>query len=81
MVNILRESMYREDNARSFVRCLYQTEGDIIPNEEKGIMTVRLHHMANRSFDEAAKQLCVMLNESEVIFPGTKLRLVYEMVS
>lgn len=81
MVNILRESMCREDDARSFVRCLYQTEGDIIPNEENGIMMVRLHHMANRSFDETAKQLCVVLNESEIIFPGTKLRLVYEMVS
>ena len=81
MVNILRESMSRDDDARSFVRCLYQTEGDIIPNEEKGIMTVRLHHMANRSFDATAKQLCIVLNESETIFPGTKLRVVYEMVS
>ena len=29
MVNILRESMSREDDARSFVRSLYQTTGDI----------------------------------------------------
>jgi len=81
MVNILRESMSRDDDARNFVRCLYQTEGDIIPDEEKGIMMVRLHHMANRSFDATTKQLCVVLNESKTIFPGTKLRLVYEMVS
>lgn len=79
MVNILRESMSREDDARSFVRSLYRTEGDIIP--ENGILRVRLHHMANRSADETARKLCEVLNESEVIFPGTKLRLVYEMVS
>lgn len=81
MVNILRESMSREDDARSFIRCLYQTEGDIIPDEEKSILRVRLHRMASRSADETAKQLCAVLNESETIFPGTKLRIVYEMVS
>ena len=81
MVNILREFMSREDDARSFVRCLYQTEGDIIPDEGQGILRIRLHHMASRSADETAKQLCTVLNESKTIFPGTKLRLVYEMVS
>ncbi len=79
MVNVLRESMSREDDARSFVRCLYQTEGDFLVEED--ILRVRLHHMDNRSADEIVKQLCVVLNESETIFPGTNLRLVYEMVS
>jgi uncharacterized small protein (DUF1192 family) len=51
MVNILRESMSREDDARSFIRSLYQTEGDIIPDKEKGTLRVRLHHMTNRSAD------------------------------
>ena len=81
MVNILKESMSREDDARSFVRCLYKTGGDIIPDEENGILRIRLHNMANRSSNEIVKKLCEVLNESESIFPGTKLRLVYEMVS
>lgn len=81
MVNMLRESMSREDDARSFVRALYKTEADIIPDEEQGVLRVRLHHMANRSADKVARQLCVVLNETNTTFPGTKLRLVYEMVS
>ena len=81
MVNILRESMSREDDARSFIRCLYQTEGDIIPDEDQGILRVRLHHMASRSANSTVKELCNVLNESKTIFPGTKLQLVYELVS
>jgi len=81
MVNILRETMTREDDARSLVRCIYQTEGDIIVDNENNILRVRLHHMANRSADETVRQLCLVLNESATIYPGTKLRIVYEMVS
>jgi hypothetical protein len=81
MVNILREAMSKEEEARSFVRSLYQTEADIIPNKAEGTLRIRLHHMATRGADEVVKQLCEVLNETRTIFPGTNLRLVYEMVS
>jgi hypothetical protein len=81
MVNILRDHMSRNDDARSLVRSLYQMTGDIIPDEENGTLKIRLHHMANRSFDETVNQLCKVLNETQIVFPGTKLRLLYEMVS
>lgn len=81
MVNIVREVMSREDDARSLVRSLYETEGDIIPDEKNNILRIRLHHQANRSADKALEHLCTTLNETETIFPGTRLRLFYEMVS
>jgi hypothetical protein len=73
--------MTREDDARSFVRSLYQTEADIIPDEENGILRIRLHHLTTRTADSSARELCSALNETETFFPGTKLRIVYEMVS
>lgn len=81
MVNIVREVMSRDNDARSLVRSLYQLEGDIIPEPENGILRVRLHHTANRCSDEAVEHLCKNLNDAEVIFPGTNLQLFYEMVS
>ena len=81
MVNIVRGSMSREDDARSFIRSLYTTAADIIPEEKNGILRVRLHHMATRSADETARCLCAALNDTEIIYPGTKLRVFYEMVS
>ncbi len=81
MVNILRETMSREDDVRSFVRSLYQTSVDIIPDPKNGLLKIRLHQMTTHSADTVARQLCAVLNETESIFPGTKLRLFYEMVS
>lgn len=81
MMNILKERMSRQDDARSLLRTLYTTEADLIPNLDEKTLTVRLHHLANRSSDEAIRHLCVELNSTETVYPDTELRLVYELVS
>ncbi len=81
MASILKESMSREDDARSLVKSLYQLEADLLPDVEKRILKVRLHRIATRKADEALANLCSILNETETIFPGTNLRLFYELVS
>ena len=60
---------------------LYQSEADLLPDEKAGTLTVRVHHQANRSADEVIRYLCREFNMTETIFPGTTLRLVYELVS
>jgi predicted nucleic acid-binding Zn-ribbon protein len=81
MVQMAREKMRREDDARSLLRALYSTEADLLPDENAGTLTVRVHHQANRCADEVIRHLCNELNQTETIFPGTNLRLVYELVS
>jgi len=81
MANILRRSMCHQDEARSLLRSLYATEADLLPDYARGSLTVRLHQPANKCSAEAIKKLCRELNETRVKFPGTELRLVYELVS
>jgi len=81
MVQMAREKMRREDDARSLLRSLYSTEADLLPDENAGTLTVRVHHQANRCGDEVIGHLCNELNQTETVFPGTTLRLVYELVS
>ncbi len=81
MVSVLREKLSRSDDARSLAREIMTTEADIIPDAEKGTLTIKLHHLTNRLSDKAARHLADHLNETETIYPGTNLRLVYELVS
>ena len=81
MVQMAREKMYRDDDARSLLRALYSTEADLLPDEQAGTLTVRVHHQANRCGDEVIRHLCTELNQTETVFPGTGLRLVYALVS
>lgn len=81
MVNIVRETMSRGDDARSLLRAIYETEVDLLPDPANQILTVRLHQLANRSSGKTMENLCQDLNSTKTIFPGTTLCLVYELVS
>ena len=80
MAQIARETMHREDDARSLLRALYSTEADLLPDEDAGTLTVRVHHQANRCTDEVIRHLCVELNQTETIFPGTNLLILTDSV-
>ena len=80
MAQMAREVMPREDDARSLLRALYHTEADLVPDEKAGTLTVRVHHQASHSADAVIRHFCDELNQTETVFPGTSLRLVYEMV-
>lgn len=81
MAYAVREKMNHTDEARSLVRAIYNTEADIIPEQTNKILTVRIHHMANRRENKILNYLCDELNATRTLFPGTELRLVYKMVS
>jgi Transposase protein len=78
MVNLLREKMSRSNDARQLITAIYQTEADLFPDYREKTLRVRLHRLANTSNDQAIENLCRELNETETIFPGTELRLIYE---
>ncbi len=81
MAHVLREKLVRIDDARALLRSIYTTEADLIPNETEGTLTVRLHNMTSRIHDAAVTHLCKELNDTETVYPGTNLRLIYELVS
>lgn len=81
MASVLNKVMSHPDDARSLLREIYTQEADILPDEEAGTLTIRLHHLTNRMSDKAAKELAKHLNETETIYPGSNLRMRYELVS
>jgi hypothetical protein len=81
MAHILREKMTRIDDARRLLQSLYKTEVDLLPNETQSTLTVRVHHQANYAADEAIKHLCEELTSTNTTFPGSNLRLIYELGS
>jgi hypothetical protein len=81
MVHVLRDVLSRHADARSLLRAVYCNEADLLPDYANGTLTVRLHHLANRSSDLAIRHLCDELTATETVFPETNLRLIYELGS
>jgi prepilin-type processing-associated H-X9-DG protein len=79
MASLIKDHLSDKEDARRIVKRVCTAEGDIIPDKEHKTLTIRLHHQACLSQDEAVRKLCEDLNETETIFPGTDLKLIYEL--
>jgi len=67
-----------EEEGRALVREILRASADILPDEGASVLRVRLHGLANPRSNEAVKHLCEQLNELDITYPATALRLRYE---
>jgi hypothetical protein len=81
LASLLREHLARSDDARSLLRQIFSNEADLLPDLAAGSLTVRLHHLAQAAHDQAVAKLCSALNETQTVFPGTNLKLIFEVGS
>jgi hypothetical protein len=80
LVGLLNDKVYArtEEEGRALVAEILRTPADILPDEREGVLRVRLHGMANPRSNAAVRHLCEALNETEIMYPGTRLRMRYE---
>jgi len=81
MALIVRQFLARKDDMRSLLREIYSAPADLIPDESEKILTVSLHPLTNPLSNEAARHLAEILTASETTYPGTDLRLRFNLVS
>jgi len=67
----------RDDEARKFMREVFQLTADLLPDHEQGKLFVCLHGMTTPRDNRALAALCVVLNDLEVCYPATDLKLVF----
>ncbi|HVB48343.1 MAG TPA: hypothetical protein VNF69_08130 [Burkholderiales bacterium] len=80
LVGLLSDKVYArsEEEGRALVREILRAPADVLPDASAGVLRVRLHGLANPRSNAAVKHLCEALNEAEISYPGTRLRLRYE---
>jgi hypothetical protein len=81
MASLLREHLVRSDDARTLLRQVFHNEVDLVPDSKTNTLTVRLHHLTHAAHDQAITQLCATLNETQTVFPGTNLTLIFKIGS
>jgi hypothetical protein len=69
---------FRDDEARKFMRQVFELPADIVPDYEQGKLLVRLHGMANPRSNRTLGALCEVLNSLKTCYPNTNLQLVFE---
>lgn len=73
------EQIPNYEKADSILRDIFKGLADLVPNFEQRTLTVWLRPLAVRRHNEALKQLYADLTATGTLFPGTDLRLIYEI--
>ncbi len=72
---------YEKDTAKSIIESIFKTPANIIPLYDKNILKVELHYTSSHKKDKIIQSLMNFLNETEMEFPETNLKLFYKFVS
>lgn len=81
MTGLLTGSTIDIPAARQLLQSLFMTEADILPDPENKILKIRVHDASRPAANEALQSLFKKLNETEIIYPGTDMRLIYVLGS
>lgn len=80
VANLIAEMLSIRDNhqeKRMIVKQVITSAADIIPDEKNNTLSVVIHALSARRFNDAAGKLADLLNHTETILPGTEMRLIF----
>lgn len=70
-----------ENEKRMVVKQIIQSRADLSPDYENKILTVTLHSLSAARYNLATAELTKILNQTETIFPGTDLKMIFEITA
>ena len=79
MVPAVASAQGKKTNPRKALQALFEADAGIIPDRAKGLLKVRILGLGNNCADQALKTLPDELSAIETVYPGTNLKLVYEL--
>ncbi|MDE0406544.1 MAG: hypothetical protein OXN81_01675 [Alphaproteobacteria bacterium] len=79
MMPAIAEVQGTKPRPRRPLQALFGAAADVIPEPGEGILRVRILGSASNAGDAAIAGLLDELNQTRTIFPGTELRMVYEL--
>ena len=79
MMSAVAQAQGKNQRPRRHLRALFQADADILPEPGNGILRVRILGTASNAGDNAIAGLLEELNQTRTVYPGTNLRMVYEL--
>jgi hypothetical protein len=80
MIPLLMSETVDSSDARAILQTIFLAEADILPDPQHQTLRVQVHRSACPVTDRHRQRLFDLLNQTETPYPGTALRLVYQMV-
>jgi hypothetical protein len=79
VASILAPFLENADNEkRMLVKQIIESNADIIPDYQKNTLTVVLYSLSAPRYNNAVKTLNILLNQTETVFPGSNLTMIFK---
>lgn len=66
---------------RALVKSIIFSHGDILPDYTNNTLTVSIYSQANPRMNHALEKTLELLNQTETIYPGTNLMVIYKIAT
>lgn len=67
-----------ENEKRAFIKSVIKRKADILPDYVNNTITVKLYSLSTPRENRAIEEMCDLLTETQTLFPGTNMRLIYK---
>lgn len=81
LTSIIKEYRPKDDSIKSFLKDLFKSMADILPDYDKKLLVVSIHNLSTDEHDNIARYLLKKLNDSETKFPDTEFTIFYKLVA
>ncbi len=77
MAQLIKDDVVDMAAARRLMQDLFIATVDIFPDEENNQLKIKIHGASRPAANRKIQQLVDVLNEADIEYPGTKLKLRY----
>ena len=81
MASLFRDHTKKPKEIRSLIVQFFKSDADIIVDKQKRTLYINIHHQPTNRDDVALKALCKVLNETEMEYPGTDMKIIYGILT
>ena len=82
VANLLGGDIYtKQEEVRLLVKSIIKSKADIQPNYEQKTLTIKIYSLSTPRYNVALEKLCELLTDTETIYPGTEITLIYKLAS
>ena len=80
LASIVKKFTKKPKEVRSLLVQFFKSNADIKVDKQKNLLYINIHHQPTNRDDIALKELCKTLNETQIKFPETDMKIVYGIV-
>jgi hypothetical protein len=79
LFNLLKPFFRNADKeGRMLIKSILDSDADLAPDYNNKTLTVTLHTQSSPRSNRAASELCKIMNQTEEMYPGTNLKLIFK---